>query len=613
MSFATFQGLDKQNYIAQEAVRAARACLCVRSAAQADRGERGLDEHIRRYIVAVVCFQRFRKSPNRHNRHLSGPLQRPLSPPAPRPSHKDMSGSGRPRTSSFAEPPGAPGGAAAAAGSTVAGGSAAGKSGASQASGSSSSGFGNLKMSRDSGKVTTVVATPGQGPDRPQEVSYTDIKVIGNGSFGVVYQARLVDSQEMVAIKKVLQDKRFKNRELQIMRKLDHCNIVRLRYFFYSSGEKKDEVYLNLVLDFVPETVYRVARHFNKAKTTIPIMYVKCVNVSFMGTVVDSRSRRCAKVYMYQLFRSLAYIHSQGVCHRDIKPQNLLVDPETAILKLCDFGSAKQLVRGEPNVSYICSRYYRAPELIFGATDYTSNIDIWSAGCVLAELLLGQPIFPGDSGVDQLVEIIKVRQANVLGTPTREQIREMNPNYTEFKFPQIKAHPWTKVFKPRTPPEAIALCSRLLEYTPVTRLSPLEACAHAFFDELRQPNARLPSGRELPLLFNFSPVGQFRSHLQLAIDASVVLYVATYLLWKLTSVPFYKASSHSLPLTSMRTNALQAAVSVDVNKPISPHCCAELSIQPQLNSTLIPPHARAQTAPASHACVSCPVGARPVQ
>lgn len=72
------------------------------------------------------------------------------------------------------------------------------------------------------------------------------------------------------------------------------------------------------------------------------------------------------------------------------------------------FPSAKQLVRGEPNVSYICSRYYRAPELIFGATDYTANIDIWSAGCVLAELLLGQPIFPGDSGVDQLVEIIKV-------------------------------------------------------------------------------------------------------------------------------------------------------------------------------------------------------------
>ena len=80
------------------------------------------------------------------------------------------------------------------------------------------------------------------------------------------------------------------------------------------------------------------------------------------------------QLYMYQLMRSLAYIHSLGICHRDIKPQNLLLDPETGVLKLCDFGSAKHLVRGEPNVSYICSRYYRAPELIFGATDYTTQI-----------------------------------------------------------------------------------------------------------------------------------------------------------------------------------------------------------------------------------------------
>jgi glycogen synthase kinase 3 beta len=80
------------------------------------------------------------------------------------------------------------------------------------------------------------------------------------------------------------------------------------------------------------------------------------------------------KLYIYQLFRSLAYIHSQGICHRDIKPQNLLLDPSTGVLKLCDFGSAKILVENEPNVSYICSRYYRAPELIFGATNYTTKI-----------------------------------------------------------------------------------------------------------------------------------------------------------------------------------------------------------------------------------------------
>jgi len=91
------------------------------------------------------------------------------------------------------------------------------------------------------------------------------------------------------------------------------------------------------------------------------------------------------------------------------------VNPESHTLKICDYGSAKRLIRGEVNVSYICSRYYRAPELIFGATDYTSAIDVWSVGCVIAELLVGQPLFPGESGVDQLVEIIKV-----LGTPTKE-------------------------------------------------------------------------------------------------------------------------------------------------------------------------------------------------
>ena len=121
------------------------------------------------------------------------------------------------------------------------------------------------------------------------------------------------------------------------------------------------------------------------------------------------------KIYTYQLARALAYIHAKGVCHRDIKPQNLLVDPSRHVLTLCDFGSAKKLVAGEPNVSYICSRFYRAPELIFGAVEYTPAIDVWSMGCVMAEMLNNTPLFPGESGVDQLVEIIKI-----LGTPTRD-------------------------------------------------------------------------------------------------------------------------------------------------------------------------------------------------
>ena len=122
-------------------------------------------------------------------------------------------------------------------------------------------------------------------------------------------------------------------------------------------------------MDYIPETVYRVLKHYNKMKQSVPPLLVK--------------------LYAYQSFRALSYIHSLGYCHRDIKPQNLLVNPESHTLKICDFGSAKRLIRGEVNVSYICSRYYRAPELIFGATDYTTAIDVWSVGCVVAELLLG--------------------------------------------------------------------------------------------------------------------------------------------------------------------------------------------------------------------------------
>jgi len=310
--------------------------------------------------------------------------------------------------------------------------------------------------------------------------TYVADKVIGNGSFGVVVRAVVQETNDVVAIKKVLQDKRYKNRELQIMQMLSHSNIVQLKNSFYTNGDKAEEVYLNLILEFVPDTVYRVTRHYAKLKQTMPIIY--------------------CKLYIYQLLKSLAYIHSLGICHRDIKPQNLLLDPQTGVLKLCDFGSAKMLVKGEPNVSYICSRYYRAPELIFGSENYSTSIDIWSAGCVMAELLLGQPLFPGESGVDQLVEIIKI-----LGTPTRGEIQSMNQTYTEYKFPQIKGHPWSKVFRHRTPPEAIELIDKLLQYTPSTRLKPLEACAHPFFDELREPNTALPNGKPLPSgLFDFS-------------------------------------------------------------------------------------------------------------
>ncbi|KAJ8422565.1 hypothetical protein Cgig2_026769 [Carnegiea gigantea] len=384
------------------------------------------------------------------------------------------------------------------------------------------------------------------------------------GKNGEPKRARCLETGETVAIKKVLQDRRYKNRELQLMRLFDHPNVISLKHCFFSTTSK-DELFLNLVMEYVPESLYRVLKHYSSMNQRMPLIYVK--------------------LYTYQIFRGLAYIHTvPRVCHRDIKPQNLLVDPLTHQLKICDFGSAKVLNpfnifmdfwtkkvvlmvylestscchSGANLTSYICSRYYRAPELIFGATEYTTSIDIWSAGCVLAELLLGQPLFPGENAVDQLVEIIKV-----LGTPTREEIRCMNPNYTLILGSRrLKLTPGIRgllmqVFHKRMPPEAIDLASRLLQYSPSLRctsvssdyppysvreshalleellvhhivilpsfteklmcrsadfslslsffplLFQLEALAHPFFDELREPNARLPNGRPLPPLFNF--------------------------------------------------------------------------------------------------------------
>ncbi|VEL16043.1 unnamed protein product [Protopolystoma xenopodis] len=168
------------------------------------------------------------------------------------------------------------------------------------------------------------------------------------------------------------------------------------------------------------------------------------------------------------------------------------------MVKLTDDAGETFTVRFGNNYAYTGLRTRTLPYYYFPWLP-----DLWSAGCVLAELLLGQPIFPGDSGVDQLVEIIKV-----LGTPNPYEIHEMNPNYREFKFPRLNQHSWFKVFRPRTPNDAIQLVSDLLVYVPSSRLSAINACAHAFFDELRQEGVSMPDGRKLPPLFDFTEAGK---------------------------------------------------------------------------------------------------------
>jgi glycogen synthase kinase 3 beta len=295
--------------------------------------------------------------------------------------------------------------------------------------------------------------------------TFSILSIIGHGTFGVVYRAKEEKTGEIFAIKRVFQDKKYKNRELEILKELNHPNVINLKHYFYTKTEKEGkepEIFLNCVMDYFPQTLSRILSvNFQSRKQLDPFI---------------------AKLYAYQMMLSLKYLHSKGIAHRDIKPQNILVEPKTNKIKVCDFGSAKKLIQGQKSISYICSRFYRAPELIFGATDYTNQIDVWSMGCVISELVLGRPMFPGATTSDQLVEIIRI-----LGTPTKNDICSMNPHFKDHKFPDVKPIPFEKLFKNRIIPEHfLDLLSKLLVYNPQIRLTPEKALEHAYFDEIKK-------------------------------------------------------------------------------------------------------------------------------
>ena len=299
------------------------------------------------------------------------------------------------------------------------------------------------------------------------EYTYNNLIPIGSGSFGSVYKAVCDQTGEIVAIKTVFQDSRYKNRELSILLELNHINTITLKNYFYTNkkSSRENDKYLNVVMDYFPESLSHFIRH-HSLNSNNPI------------SITD------LKIYAYQMFHALNYLNSIGICHRDIKPQNILINEKDKLIKICDFGSAKKLRKGESNVSYICSRYYRAPELIFNASEYTNGIDMWSVCCVLCEMILGKPFFPGENSTDQLVEIIKI-----LGTPNKSDIYKMNPEYNKYKFPLIKCFSLKFVFREYLNllgEDFINLIQKIFVYDPQKRIKPIEALVHPFFDDLRK-------------------------------------------------------------------------------------------------------------------------------
>ncbi len=183
---------------------------------------------------------------------------------------------------------------------------------------------------------------------------------------------------------------------------------------------------------------------------------------------------------MYQLIKGLSYCHSRRILHRDLKPQNLLIDRE-GNLKLADFGLARAV--GIPVRTYtheIVTLWYRAPEILLGQKHYSTAVDMWSVGCIFAEMANQHPLFPGDSEIDELFKIFRV-----LGTPNEITWPSVTtlPDY-KASFPKWPAVPLGKLVK--LDENGVDLLQKLLTYEPGQRISAKRALLHPYFDDLKQ-------------------------------------------------------------------------------------------------------------------------------
>ncbi|XP_070794941.1 cyclin-dependent kinase 7 isoform X2 [Pituophis catenifer annectens] len=286
--------------------------------------------------------------------------------------------------------------------------------------------------------------------------------------FATVYKARDKNTNQIVAIKKIKLGHRSEAkdginrtalREIKLLQELSHPNIIGLLDAF---GHKSN---ISLVFDFMETDLEVIIKDTSLVLTPSHI-----------------------KAYMLMTLQGLEYLHEHWILHRDLKPNNLLLD-ENGVLKLADFGLAKSF--GSPNRVYthqVVTRWYRAPELLFGARMYGVGVDMWAVGCILAELLLRVPFLPGDSDLDQLTKIFET-----LGTPTEEQWPGMTnlPDYVTFKsFPGMQ---FQHIFS-AAGDDLLELLQGLFRFDPCTRLTASQALKHEYFSNRPAPTP----GSQLP-------------------------------------------------------------------------------------------------------------------
>ncbi|TYI77299.1 hypothetical protein E1A91_D06G134500v1 [Gossypium mustelinum] len=301
--------------------------------------------------------------------------------------------------------------------------------------------------------------------------SYDKLDKIGQGTYSNVYKARDKVTGKIVALKKVRFDTsepesvKFMAREIMILQKLDHPNVVKLE----GLATSRMQYSLYLVFDFMHSDLARIMFR-PEEKLTEP--QIKC--------------------YMHQLLSGLQHCHERGILHRDIKGSNLLID-KSGMLKIADFGLANYFSpnRKCPLTSRVVTLWYRAPELLLGSTDYGVGIDLWSAGCLLGEMFAGRPIMPGRSEVEQLHKIFKL-----CGTPSEAYWKKLRLS-TTFRPPQSCKPSLADAFR-NFPRSSLGLLSTLLALDPAYRGSASSALQNEFF--LTSPLACDLSG--LPVVYN---------------------------------------------------------------------------------------------------------------
>eukprot|EP00906_Rhabdomonas_costata_P016968 RCo024395 len=301
-------------------------------------------------------------------------------------------------------------------------------------------------------------------------------KIIGKGSYGIVFQAFDTQAEQNVAIKKVTAEI-FKDAFLahRILREI--CMLAHFRQYPNIMG----------LVDIVPlksrdfDTLYIVMEHMDHD--------LKSVLKS-----AQPLTEQHVRYFIYQILCGLHYIDKAGVIHRDITPANILVNANCD-LKICDFGLARTKCNWTEMTDYVCMRWYRAPELVMEETNYTSKVDIWACGCIMAELLNNrhqpyQPLFRGEDRIKQLGAILKIigtpseeDMANVGSEMARRYIRKHHSNLLGVNFADLLRTPDGA----RLSPDALDLVQRMLTFNPEKRISVHDAMRHpylkGFFDE----------------------------------------------------------------------------------------------------------------------------------